>query len=294
MLKGKKGDAIPEGARWQLGKQGVPYISFPAFEPYQKLRHGYSTRLGGVSTGQCAEMSFSVKCGDTIEQIRENFRRMTEAIGVREDTLVLTDQVHEATVLPVSREHVCDANRQTTLHRVDGIVTNERGITLVCFTADCVPLFFYDPVRQAIGLSHAGWRGTVLEIGKRTVQTMKEAYGTAASDLRVVIGPSICADCYEVDETVADAFREVYPSQSVSSFLLPGTSGEHGEQHYQLDLWQANKEALRIAGVPAEQIFVSGLCTCCHADLFHSHRATGGKRGLLSGYLSLAEEDETI
>ena len=83
MLKGKKGDAIQEGARWQPGKQGVPYISFPAFEPYQKLRHGYSTRLGGVSTGQCAEMSFSVKCGDTIEQIRENFRRMTEAIGVR-------------------------------------------------------------------------------------------------------------------------------------------------------------------------------------------------------------------
>lgn len=290
---------LGEQAHFKEGKNGVPYISFPALEAYPRLRHGYSTRLGGVSTGYCAEMSFSQKCGDTIDQIRENFRRMAEAIGVREDMLVLTDQVHEATVLPVSREHVCGGDRQTILHKVDGIVTNEPDLTLVCFTADCVPLFFYDPVKQAIGLSHAGWRGTVLEIGKKTVQTMREVYGTKASDLRVVIGPSICVDCYEISEEVANAFRKVYPPESTARFLFPHTKGTHfpegtlpeqQEQHYQLDLWQANREALLAAGVPSDQISVSGVCTCCHADLFHSHRATGGKRGLLTGYLSIRKQ----
>jgi len=270
----------------------LPYLRFPMLDRYPEVRHGYSTRLGGVSTGYCSTMSFSVKCGDEVWQVKENFRRMAEAVGVSPDSLVLTDQVHGDVVLPVTREHRYDADGRTTLRGVDAVVTDQWDVTLVCFTADCVPLFFYDPVHKAIGLAHAGWRGTVQQIGRKTLEQMRASYGCDPADIRVVIGPSICASCYEVSEEVAEEFRKQYDEKDQAQILLPGR-----EEHYQLDLWQANKISLQQAGVPIEQIEISGVCTCCHAELLHSHRATGGKRGLLTGYLALREanvSDENI
>lgn len=263
----------------------IPYLRFPAFDRFPELRHGYSTRLSGISTGYCSTMSFSEKCGDTPEQVRENFRRMSEAIGISPETLVLTDQIHEAAVIPVTEENCCDEYGRTTLQGVDGIVTNKPGITLVCFTADCVPLFFYDPKRTVIGLSHAGWRGTVKEIGAETLRVMRENYGTDPADVHVAVGPSICPSCYEVDGEVINAFRRI-GSGKLARFVSAGKT----ENHYQLDLWQANKELLMLAGVPEAHISISGICTCCNRELLHSHRATGGKRGLLTGYLSLNKQ----
>lgn len=265
---------------------GVPYLYFPVLQHFPFLRHGYSTRLGGVSTGVCSSMSFSEKCGDTPAQVVENFRRISTAIGLNPSRLVLTDQIHEAKVQQVSSADVCSASGRTTLSGVDGIVTAEPGLTLVCFTADCVPLFFADPVRRAIGVAHAGWRGTAKEIGKRTVQAMQEGFGSRPEDLYVAIGPSICAGCYEVDQAVADAFASICPAGLCGRFLSPSGDG----LHYQLDLWQANKELLIRAGIPEGQIQISGVCTCCNSKLFFSHRATGGRRGLLAGFLSIQPE----
>lgn len=279
------GISYGKGIAYLTEQAGIPYIRFPGLDRFPELCHGYSTRLGGVSTGHCSTMSFSVKCGDTVPQILENFRRMSEAIGVSKDMLVLTDQVHGDKVIPVGKEHIYNAEGQTVLHGVDGIVTNVPGLTLVCFTADCVPLFFYDPVHRVVGLSHAGWRGTVAQIGRKTLEVMREHYGTEAADVHVVIGPSICAECYEVSEEVADACREAFPADTLEQFLTPGRPG-----HYQLDLWQANKVALMLSAVPTEQISISGLCTCCNAKYLHSHRATAGKRGLLTGYLAVSAE----
>lgn len=267
-----------------IEEKPLSYLRFPMLDRYPELKHGYSTRLGGVSTGHCSTMSFSVKCGDEVWQVKENFRRMAEAVGVSPDSLVLTDQVHGDAVLSVTKEQRYDENGRTTLHGVDAIITNQQDVTLVCFTADCVPVFFYDPVKKAIGLAHAGWRGTVQQIGKKTLEQMRISYGCDPADVCVVIGPSICASCYEVSEEVAEAFREQYEEIELAQILLPGREG-----HYQLDLWQANRVSLIQAGVPETQIEISGVCTCCHADLLHSHRATGGKRGILTGYLALRE-----
>ncbi len=165
---------------------------------------------------------------------------------------------------------------------MDGLITNDKQVVLMIFFADCVPLFFYDPVRQAIGASHSGWRGTVMRMGARTVEAMQREFESAPEDIYAVIGPSICQDCYEVSEDVIEAFRKEFPREQW------GTLWEEKENHkYQLNLWETNRILLEEAGIPREQIEVSGYCTCCHADVLFSHRVTNGRRGNLSGIISL-------
>jgi hypothetical protein len=168
---------------------------------------------------------------------------------------------------------------------VDGLVTDEAGVILSAFFADCVPLYFVDPAHRAIGLSHSGWRGTVGRMGRATIEVMAQEFGTRPEDVRALVGPSICMDCYEVSADVADAFYAEFPGHEREILL------EKGGGKYQLDLWKANELVLLEAGVRPEHLAVAGICTCCHAQQLFSHRASRGKRGNLGAFLMLYDEN---
>ncbi len=265
--------------------EGVPYLYFPHLEcgPFV---HGFSTRLGGVSEGDLATMNLSFQRGDATENVRENYARIARAIGFCAQSLVLTDQTHTANVrVAVQADAGSGFSRPVDHHGVDGLVTNVPGLVLAALFADCVPIFAVDPIKNAVGLAHAGWRGTVSGIGKVTVDAMRKAFGSRPQDLRAAIGPSICQDCYEVGTDVADAFRGAFPAALCAEILRPNAAGK-----YQLDLWRANAYLLQDAGIPETQICVTDICTCCNPKLLFSHRASKGKRGNLAAFLGIRAE----
>ena len=255
-----------------------PYLEYPMFRETGIVKHGFSTRIGGVSKGCFSSLNLSFTRGDEEEAVRENFRRM----GIRCEDMVFTHQTHTTNVRGVTEaDKGCGIVKPRTYSDVDGLVTDIPGICLVTFYADCVPLYFVDPVKKVIGLSHSGWRGTVARMGKCTLEAMRREYGTKAADVYCVIGPSICQDCYEVSEDVAVQFEEAFSGHE-SEILLNKGNGK-----YQLDLWKANEIVLLEAGVKPEHLAVTDVCTCCNPELLFSHRASHGKRGNLGAFLCL-------
>lgn len=264
-------------------RDGVPYLAYPLLEQSGVVKHGFSTRLGGVSEGVCSTMNLSFSRGDKEEAVRENFRRMAKALDVQEDSFVFAMQTHTANVREVTLEDKGKGLvRPLDYADVDGLVTNVPGLCLATFYADCVPLFFVDPVHQAVGLSHSGWRGTVGKIGKKTVEKMQKLYGTNPADVLAAVGPSICQDCYEVSEDVIDEFRRGFSERHWDSLFYKKQDGK-----YQLNLWRANELVLLEAGVTKEHMAVTNVCTCCNSEVLFSHRASKGKRGNLAAFLAL-------
>lgn len=265
------------------GADGVPVIKFNAFESMDWLEHGFSTRLGGVSTGTFESMNLSFTRGDDPELVMENFRRFGNAIHMDHKDMIFTHQTHTTNIRVVTAD---DKGKGITKARdysdIDGLITNEPELPLVTFFADCVPLYFADPVTRAIGASHSGWRGTVSRMGEATVRAMNEAYGCRPENMTAVIGPSICQKCYEVSQDVADAFAESFPEQEWRDFIY-----DKGHGKYQLDLWRANWYILKAAGIPEENIHISGLCTHCHPNTLWSHRSLGTARGSLAGFMMI-------
>ena len=255
----------------------VLYLSYPILEKTGLVRHGFSTRIGGVSEGIFSSMNLSFNRGDDNERVEENFRIMAAAIGVDEDKLVKSVQTHTTNVHQVTGQ-----NMRECLQDVDGLITNEQGICLVTSYADCVPLFFLDPVHKAIGLSHSGWRGTVGKIGRITIQKMREAYGTNPSDVIAAIGPSICQECYEVSGDVIEEFQKAFEECYWKQLFYKKENGK-----YQLDLWKANELILQEAGVKKEHIAVTNVCTNCNPEILFSHRASKGQRGGMAAFMAL-------
>ncbi len=262
---------------------GVPVLKFPAWIDEPGIRHGFSTRLGGVSKGVFASMNLGFSRGDADENVRENFRRICGALEMDANRLVFSKQTHKNFVRKVTADD-CGTGilRPIFYDDVDAHMTNEPNVPLLIFGADCVPLFFYDKENEAIALAHAGWRGTVKKIAKKTVDAMQKEYKTKPENLRVGIGPSICEDCFEIGQEVMDAFLAVWPDARERGILKPGRLG-----HGFANLWEANRQTLLEAGVRNEYIFVSGVCTMCRQDLFFSHRGSGGRRGSNAGFLML-------
>jgi len=268
-----------------LEPEGVPIFQFPALTETGIVAHAFSTRMGGVSEGIYATMNLSFTRGDNPDHVLENYRRMAAAMEVDHTRMVLSHQTHTTNVRTVTEE---DAGkgvvRERDYREVDGLITNVPGITLVTFYADCVPLYLVDPVNRAIGLSHSGWRGTVNRMGQVTVQAMGRAYGTRPENLIVCIGPSICQDCYEVREEVAECFRKAFRKEFWEELLF-----DKGNGKYQLDLWKANRLVFEEAGVLLDRIHTTDICTHCNPDYLFSHRTTGDERGNLGAFLSLKE-----
>ena len=260
----------------------LPLFHYPLLDETGIVRHCFTTRYGGVSEGMFSKLNLSFTRGDVKESVEENYRRIAEAMGVPYEKIVCSDQTHTTNVRVVTEaDEGTGIIRQKDYTDVDGLITNVPEITLATFYADCVPLYFVDPVHHAIGLSHSGWRGTVARMGKCTLEAMRREYGTKAADVYCAIGPSICQDCYEVSEDVAVQFEEAFSGHE-SEILLNKGNGK-----YQLDLWKANEIVLLEAGVKPEHLAVTDVCTCCNPELLFSHRASHGKRGNLGAFLCL-------
>ncbi|HIX15408.1 MAG TPA: peptidoglycan editing factor PgeF [Candidatus Hungatella pullicola] len=241
--------------------------------------------MGGVSQGVYATMNFAFTKGDDPLRVKENYKRMAELLEVDSSKMVLSWQTHTTNIRKVTREDEGKGIvRERDYQDVDGLITNIPGITLVTFYADCVPLYFLDPVKRAIGLSHSGWRGTVAKMGEKTVQAMKREYGSRPEDMIACIGPSICGDCYQVGEEVAAAFMETFDWAEHKRILRPEGNGK-----YRLNLWEANRLVLRGAGIPENRIQVTDICTHCNPNYLFSHRTMGDKRGNLAAFLCLKE-----
>jgi YfiH family protein len=263
-------------------KDGVTWITFPLLEK-AGLRHGFTTRLGGVSKGDCTSMNLSFTRGDREEDVRENYKRIGQVLGMDMERAVLSHQVHKTDLYVVEKEDAgrgIDASKER-LFEIDGLLTREKGIPLVTFFADCVPLLFYDPKAGVIATSHSGWRGTVEKIGAKTVKKMEEM-GCQREDILAVVGPSICQECYEVSEDVAKEFEKVFSREKYEEMILAKENGK-----YQLDLWKANETILLESGLRKENLAVTDLCTCCNPEVLFSHRASHGRRGNLSAILCL-------
>lgn len=279
----------------------LEYLTFPALSETGMVRHLFTTRAGGVSEGIYRGLNLSFTRGDDPERVLENYRRAAAALGCRPEDVVCSHQTHTVNIRPVTEEdRGKGVVRPADYRDVDGLVTNVPGICLATVYADCVPLYFVDPVHRAVGLAHAGWRGTAAGMGARMVQTMTERFGTRPEDLLAAVGPSICWECYEVGGEVASVFasleRELAgPLRAVrksgclkpSDSLLLQAGREPGK--YQLNLWLANLAVLHGAGVPLERISVTDICTCHNPEYLFSHRASHGKRGNLGAFLMLRE-----
>lgn len=267
----------------QKKARGVEYLSFPGLEQTGLVRHLFSTRLGGVSRGIYASMNLSFTRGDEKEAVEENFRRIAAVFHSTPEKMVSSHQTHTTNIRLIT-DADCGKGivRERDYEEVDGLITNVPEIILATFYADCVPLFFVDTKNKAIGLSHSGWKGTAGRMGECTVRAMKEAFGTKPEDVRAAIGPSICQDCYEVSQDVADAFFSVFSKDS-SLILKQGRA----KGKYQLNLWEANKRILLQAGILPEKIEVTDVCTCCNSSYLFSHRASMGRRGNLGAFLQL-------
>ena len=264
-------------------KNGVTYLTFPLLER-EGLVCGFTTRLGGVSKGDCAAMNLSFTRGDKETDVRENYCLMGEVLGIDLNDAVLSHQVHKTEIHIVTEEDKGRGIRpgKERLFEIDGLMTDNKGIPLITFFADCVPLIFYDPVKRVIATSHSGWRGTVEKIGAKTIAMMESEMGCKREDILAVVGPSICQNCYEVSEDVALAFERVFSREQYEQMIIDKKNGK-----YQLDLWKANEFILLDAGVKGEHLAVTDLCTCCNPEFLFSHRASHGKRGNLSVILCL-------
>ena len=260
----------------------VPYLTFDSLSEISGFRHAFTTRLGGVSEGEFTSMNMAFNRGDDPDRVTENYRRFCTSAGFEFEDLVASAQDHHTYVRAVtSADKGVGIYKPRDMESVDALVTNEPGVTLVTYYADCTPLFFIDPVSRAVGLAHAGWRGTVGRIGEKVIGKMTALYGSDPRNIRAAVGPAISVCCYEVDEPCARHFRAL-TDLDTEKFLSLKEGGK-----FMLDLLETNRQILTAAGVPDENITVSDLCTNCNSDLLWSHRATQGRRGTMSAFLSI-------
>lgn len=263
----------------------VPFLEFPLLRETKMVVHGFTTREGGVSEGIFSSMNLSFTRGDDPARVKENYRRAAAALGVPAEHIVCSDQTHTTNVRHVTMDdRGKGVFREKDYRDVDGLITDTPGLVLATFFADCVPLFFVDPVRRCIGLSHSGWKGTAARMGARTVEAMTETFGSDPADIRAAIGPSICVDCYEVSEDVIQAFAKNYDQAVMKEICYRKENGK-----YQLNLWEANRHVLLAAGILPEHLAVTDICTCCNPNRLFSHRASQGKRGNLAAFLAISD-----
>lgn len=270
-----------------LHTEHTPYLTFPLLERLPFLKHGFSTRFGGVSEGEFSAMNLYYN-NDKKEHVLENYKRFCASVGIVPEQLVLTSQQHTDNIKKVTKED-CGKGycKERDYTAIDALITNETNVALTVFGADCVPLFFVEKNGKAIGVAHAGWKGTIADIAGKTVQALQTEYAVEAKNLYVGIGPSICGDCFEIDDALAEKFKQELPADVVEEALF--IVQEQDGVHPHLDLWKVNYNLLVRAGVPKEQIVVGNVCTChdpMNRYLF-SHRATLGRRGGMAGVLML-------
>lgn len=254
-------------------------------EKWPELVAGFSTRNGGMSNGFYTSLNCGLHVGDDGDAVRENRRLLAEANGFDFAAWTCAEQVHGG-VVHIVEEKTRGAGRlkhEEAIKDTDGLLTDQAGVFLASFYADCVPLFFYAPDYHVVGVAHAGWKGTVARIGAEMVRQMGERWQIGPQEIYAAIGPSIGVCCYEVNDIVADRVRDVL-GERADQVLEPMR-----DRKYMLNLQETNRILLMEAGILPEHIEVSHLCTSCRTDLFFSHRKEAGQTGRMTAFIALKE-----
>ena len=262
-------------------QQGLIYLTADGFTAAGGVAHGFSTRLGGVSQGIYATLNLGMNRGDDPAAVRENFARFCAAVGAPADRTVFSAQVHGDTVRTVTTADVGKGIDRKVDYEADGLVTDVPGVTLTVFSADCLPILLYDPVRRVVAAVHAGWRGTALGIAARAVEKMREVYGCAPGDILAAIGPGISRCCFETHEDVPNAMTEAMGAAALKYIEVLPTGKFH------VDLKGLNARRLEQAGLAEGHIAVSEDCTACLPEKYWSHRVTRGERGSQAAMIAL-------
>ncbi len=305
----------------------VPYVQSKAFSGLRGITHGYTTRLGGVSTGIYESLNLGFLVGDDAEPVMENYKRLAESAGFDYTRISTMYQQHTTNILDVKEEDAGDGiSKERTHIGYDAQITNVPNIPLFVYSADCVPIILADPISRVVAAVHSGWRGTVQGIGAKVVQKMIEDYGCLPENIYAFIGPSIGPENYEVDQMVIDEVMKCpyidMSEDNISTEDLANNdvriicnSGSYMRDNmpenyigvkqvnkgaaysifrtvkfrkrYMLNLWNLNELILVNAGLSMGNIICSRLCTMKHHDLFFSHRYTNGHRGLHAGFIML-------
>lgn len=261
---------------------GVVFRTADRFSAAGGVVHGFSTRYGGVSQGVWSSMNLGLNRGDDPAAVRENYRRFFSALGASQERIVMSSQVHESHIQAVTWEDGKQDLYDPVPFQADGLVTDCPGVALVIFSADCLPILFYDPVKKVVAASHSGWRGTVAEIGPKTVEKMVRDYGCRREDILAGIGPGISACHFETTGDVPAALRAVLPGEEGEACIQ-----DHKDGTYHVDLKQASKALLERAGLLSVHITVDPDCTACHGEKYWSHRMVGAERGSLIAVIQL-------
>lgn len=258
---------------------GVTYLTYDALSRIPFIRHAFSTKLGeGSTTVHPMDMSFD---HDDHDAVTKNYQLLCDAAGFDYDSLVASSQDHHTFVRVVTAaEKGIGIRREKDIESVDALVTIVPGVTLCTYYADCTPIFFVDTRTKAIGLAHAGWRGTVARIAGKVLETMRESFGTDPADVVCAVGPNIMSCCYEVDEPCAREFLAL--GLDSGRFVFPKGGGK-----FMIDMLECNRQILTDCGVRDENITLGDLCTRCRSDLLWSHRATAGDRGTMCAMLRI-------
>lgn len=264
---------------YRVAGNGVGLYSVPEFDRIPWIRHGFSSRIGGISTGFLSSLNLSfTRSFETRETTMENYRIFCEGAEIPVSSMVMDSYEHGTTVRYVDRNDCGAGYTRPSLPYCDGLITDDPEVTLITGHADCMPFYFIDPVHRAIGLAHAGWRGALSRIGAAVIDCMADRFSSDPGDLLCAVGPSICFDCFEVGEDVAKLFTD--------AFSYPEIYKKGGPGKAYIDLWRVAAAQMLEKGVLAENIYLMGVCTYGD-DKLYSHRRDKGNTGGMSAYLGI-------
>jgi hypothetical protein len=244
--------------------------------------HGFTTRLGGVSTGYLRSMNLGVRRGDTLENVQKNYEILGDALGFDPKKIVCAVQVHKDDIRTATQADWGKGLYSRTDYEADGLITNVPGTVLQVYSADCGTLLYEDRRTGAVGACHAGWRGTALGIAEKTARAMMDRFGSRPEDLYVALGPCIGRCCFETDRDVPEAMRAALGPEAEAAIDQAG-------EKFHVDLKAINTIFLQKAGIPLDHIDVSPLCTACDPETFWSHRRHGDQRGSLGALIVAGE-----
>lgn len=262
-------------------KNSIIYFTFPSFEKYSFVSHAFSSRIGGISTEIYSSLNLGFNRGDDNKNVYENYKILCSVIGVNQNDLVFGQLTHDNNIkIATSDDKGKGIIYDIDYSCIDGLITSEPNIPLTMTYADCVPIFFLDPVNKIIAIAHSGWRGTVKKIGEKMINVMIKNYNCNLKDILIGIGPSIGACCFKTDKDVYNDFLTMDCLPNDKWFTITNNK-------YYIDMWKIIKNMFIKIGILESNITVTDLCTKCHNDIFFSHRATNGQRGSLAGIIQL-------
>lgn len=257
----------------EFKNNGVVFLASGGFLAAGGVAHGFSTRIGGVSEGICASLNLGTTRGDDPDCVRENYRRFCAAVGADVSRIVMTNQIHSTVIRTATAADVKADLYDPEGYECDGLITDEPDLALTIFSADCIPVLLYDPVKRVIAAVHAGWRGTAGDIAGKAVERMRGDYGCDPGTILAAIGPGISRCCFETHADVPDAM-----TAALGALAAPHIDTLAGGK-FKVDLKAINGALLARRGVSPAHIEISADCTACLPDKYWSHRVTQGKRG---------------